>query len=71
VLIEATERAAANEIHRRIFINSTMFAAGAMRQPMQNSMKSATSIRRLPDSLLKAHAAQYLFLSHAGVSEIP
>jgi hypothetical protein len=42
-------------LHRRIFISSISAAAGATRQPMQNSMNSATPIRRLPDSPLEVH----------------
>jgi hypothetical protein len=44
-----------DHFHRRIFISSISATAGAMRQPMQNSMNSITSMRRLPDSLLPTH----------------
>ncbi|MGD0461183.1 MAG: hypothetical protein ABSB74_01725 [Tepidisphaeraceae bacterium] len=36
------------EIHRRSFISSTSATGGAIRQPMQNSMNSATSILHAP-----------------------
>ena len=35
------------DIHHRSFISSTIAVGGAMRQPMQNSMNSATSSRWL------------------------